>query len=91
MDPNVRGFAEQASTLQELSSDLALALRTYAERVEADADRLRQVDERLHMIGMLMQKYGDTSDDIVAYGETARARLVTIRTSDTRLEGLQGR
>ena len=43
------------------------------------------------MIGMLMQKYGDTSDDIVAYGETARARLVTIRTSDTRLEGLQGR
>ena len=89
MDVNVREFAEQASALQELSSDLALALRSYAERVEADADRLRQVDERLHMIGMLMQKYGDTSDDIVAYGEKARARLLTIRNSDTRLEGFR--
>ena len=89
MDVNVREFAEQASALQELSSDLALALRSYAERVEANADRLRQVDERLHMIGMLMQKYGDTSDDIVAYGEKARARLLTIRNSDTRLEGFR--
>ena len=89
MDVNVREFSEQASALQELSSDLALALRSYAERVEADADRLRQVDERLHMIGMLMQKYGDTSDDIVAYGEKARARLLTIRNSDTRLEGFR--
>ncbi len=91
MDASVRGFADQASALQELSSDLALALHAYAERVEADADRLQQVDERLHMIGLLMQKYGDTTDDIVAYGEKARSRLLTIRNSDTRLEELQGR
>jgi DNA repair protein RecN (Recombination protein N) len=91
MDGNVSGFAQQAAALQELSSDLALALRAYAERIEADPNRLQYVDERLNMIGMLMQKYGDTSDAVIAYGEKARARLLTIRRSDTRLEELRGR
>ena len=91
IDGNVSGFDQQASALQELSSDLALALRAYAERVEADSDRLQQVDERLNMLGMLMQKYGDTADAVIAYGEKARARLLVIRRSDTRLEELRGR
>jgi len=39
LDPSLRPLAQQAAQLQELAADLALALQSYAEHVEADPAR----------------------------------------------------
>ena len=88
LDPSMRPLAEQAAQLQELASDLSLSFQSYAENVEADPARLRQIDDRLNQIEALIRKYGDTSADVIAYGEAARARLEELNRGDARTEEL---
>ena len=88
LDPSMRPLAEQAAQLQELASDLSLSFQSYAENVEADPARLRQIDDRLNQIEALIRKYGDTPADVIAYGETARARLEELDRGDARIEDL---
>ena len=89
LDPAVGPLAQQAAQLQELADDLALSLQSYAEDVEADPSRLQQIDARLDQIEALIRKYGDTPADVIAYGESARARLVELDRTDTRSEELR--
>ena len=89
LDPTVRPLAQQAAHLQELASDLALTLQSYAENAEADPARLQQIDERLDQIDALTRKYGDTLADVIAYGEEARARLEELDRGDSRIEELR--
>ena len=89
LDPAVRPLAQQAAQLQELASELALTLQSYAENVEADPARLQQIDERLNQIETLLRKYGDTPADVLAYGEEARARLDELDRGDSRIEALR--
>ena len=88
LDPSMRPLAEQAAQLQELASDLSLSFQSYAENVEADPARLRQIDDRLNQIEALIRKYGDTPADVIAYGEAARARLEELDRGDARTEEL---
>lgn len=89
LDSAVRPLAQQAAQLQELSSDLALSLQSYAENVEADPERLQQIDERLNQIESLIRKYGDTAADVIAYGEEAQGRLDELDRGDARLDALR--
>jgi DNA repair protein RecN (Recombination protein N) len=89
LDPAVGPLAQQAAQLQELADDLALSLQSYAEDVEADPSRLQQIDARLDQIEALIRKYGDTPADVIAYGESARARLAELDQTDTRSEELR--
>lgn len=89
LDSAVRPLARQAAQLQELASDLALTLQSYADNVEADPARLQQVDERLNQIEALLRKYGDTPADVMAYGEEARARLDELDRGDARIDALR--
>lgn len=89
LDPTLRPLAKQAGQLQELASDLAMSLQSYAERVEADPARLQQVDDRLNQIESLIRKYGDTAADVIAYAAEARARLTALERGDARIEALR--
>lgn len=89
LDATVRPLAQQAGQLQELATDLALSLQSYADNAEADPARLQQIDERLNQIGVLTRKYGDTPADVIAYGDTARARLEQLDRGDARIASLR--
>src|SRR5690606_34989799 len=54
--------------------DLAHDLRSYAEDMEMDPERSREVEERLTLLGELRRKYGRTLDEILAFGEAASHR-----------------
>lgn len=47
--------------------DCALSLRDYAERVELDPDRLRNVEDRLDRIRLIRKKYGPTIQEVIDY------------------------
>ena len=89
LDPSLRHLAQQAAQLQELAADLALALQSYAEHVEADPARLEQIDDRLNQIEALIRKYGETPAQVIAYGEEAQARLDELERGDSRIEALR--
>lgn len=77
---------EQAvDTLRELQS----ALSTYADRVDLDPARLRELEERVDLLHSLRRKYGGSVADVIAFGAEARARanrLENAAQSRTQLE-----
>jgi DNA repair protein RecN (Recombination protein N) len=75
IDPSMQVAAEEAQVLSEQLSDLARTILDYADRLEFNPERLQEVDERLELIHGLKRKYGDTIEQIVAFGSHAQAEL----------------
>lgn len=89
LDPKLR---EQHESLAETCSrleDVAATLRSYAEEVEHDPQRLQQVEERLDLIQHLKRKYGDSIEEILAFAATADKELDGLAHSEERIEELQ--
>lgn len=87
-----RGLEPLLSDLTDATerlTDLARALRNYAEGVEADPARLAEVEERLRLIDRLKRKYGPTVADILAYADRAGAELEQTLTGEERLAELE--
>jgi len=62
----------------------AWELRDYADGLEADPQRLNQVEERLALIQRLERKYGEGTEAILAYGEKVSAELDELLNSEIR-------
>lgn len=86
-DAALKGPAEQVENAATLLEECARELRSYAERVEADPERLVQVDDRLAELQRLKRKYGERVEDILAVLESSRRELDTLaRTTERRQE-----
>lgn len=74
IDPIFKSFEK---TVEEAYSDLenlSGELYTYIDHIDFDMDTLDEVEKRLIVIAGLKRKYGETVDEIIAYGaEVARA------------------
>jgi DNA repair protein RecN (Recombination protein N) len=81
-----RRAAEEVSYQLE---DLVQSLRAYHDQIEYDPVRLRQVEERLDLIHSLKRKYGDSIEEILAFGQQAQRELEAITHSEERVEELQ--
>jgi DNA repair protein RecN (Recombination protein N) len=89
IDPSLverRRVAEEVSYQLE---DLVQSLRAYRDQIEFDPVRLRQVEERLDLIHSLKRKYGDSIEEILAFGQAAQRELEAITHSEERVEELQ--
>lgn len=75
IDPDMARHADEGQALIEQLSDLARTLQDYAESLEFNPERLAEVEERLDLIANLKRKYGDTIEQIVAYGVKAQHEL----------------
>ncbi len=85
-------LAEQQKALEATSyqlQEVAAALRTYREGMDYDPQRLHQVEERLNLIYDLKRKYGDSIEEILAFGESAGKELATLSHSEERIEELR--
>jgi DNA repair protein RecN (Recombination protein N) len=87
-DPAVKGLREEAESASAQADDLARALRSYRDNVDHNPARLQQVDERLDLIFRLKRKYGDTIEEMIAYGEKAAAELAGISHGEERIKEL---
>ncbi len=65
-------------SLDELSRELA----SYADGVDADPQRLQEVDARRAVLHQLVRKYGPTIDDVLAELERSRAELALVDDAD---------
>jgi DNA repair protein RecN (Recombination protein N) len=78
---------QSAGTLRDLQS----ALSRYADRVDIDPERLRQLEGRLDLLHSLKRKYGATLAGVIACGEEARQKLRQLERREAELERIQQR
>lgn len=88
-DPGAGEVATLAATLEETAGELSRELRRYRDAVEEDPERLMAVGERLDRLARLTRKYGETVEDVLAYGQRAAAQLESLTGAESSLEGLQ--
>lgn len=69
--------------------DAALSLRDYGMKLEADPDRLREVDDRLDVIRRLKRKYATTIEEIHAFRNEIDGELLKLTRRDESLGELQ--
>ena len=80
-------FAEMEQRLRGLvaeANDLSAELRSRAEAIDEDPERLAAVRERMQLLRDLRRKYGDTLVDVALFHQEVEARLAE-------LEGYEGR
>jgi DNA repair protein RecN (Recombination protein N) len=68
--------------------DIGATLRDYAEAIDASPERLAQVEDRLALLDKLKRKYGQSIDEVIAFGEQAAQKLSEIENRDELLKQL---
>lgn len=89
LDEELTATAGQLMDLYYTAKDLSADLIARLERYESNDEELDQIEQRLDLIYKLKRKYGSTVEDILAYGEKARAELERIQSSREEQEHLQ--
>jgi DNA repair protein RecN (Recombination protein N) len=89
IDQSTEGVLQLAETISYQVEDLSGQLQAYAEEIEFSPERLQEVEERLGMIYNLKRKYGDSIEEILAFGQRAEAELKSISQTEDRIEALQ--
>lgn len=72
-------------TAKDVAADLIGRLDAY----DTNDAELDEIEQRIDLIYKLRRKYGDTVEDILAFGERARKELEMIQSSQERVEHLQ--
>ena len=82
---------ERVQEMFDGAVELARDLSNYLTEVEFDPARLEEVEERLNLIFVLKRKYGDSIDEVIAFGEQAQNELDDITHAEERMQELEAR
>ena len=94
----VKGHGRLAAAKLEGLTEVPVDYQNYTNEAEEYADldaydtndaELDEIEQRIDLIYKLRRKYGDTVEDILAFGERARKELEMIQSSQERVEHLQ--
>ena len=88
LDPAKEAWLDRLEGLTSELDELTAELRYYQDELEFNPKRLGFVEERLELIHGLKRKYGDTIEEILAWGVEARRELEQIEHNEERTETL---
>jgi DNA repair protein RecN (Recombination protein N) len=89
IDNRVAPLLELCEAGRAQIEEAAREVSAYADRVEFDPDRLEQIGDRLDLIQKLKKKYGDTIEEVIAFGSKASAELERMERSTEEIERLK--
>ena len=89
IDSSLTEVVRAAEEMSYRLEDLVSTVRNYRDSVEYNPRRLTQVQERLNVIHGLKRKYGDSIEEILAFGRRAAEELHSITHSEERIEELR--
>lgn len=89
LDGELSGDAGQLLDLYYTAKDVAADLIGRLDAYDSNDAELDEIEQRIDLIYKLKRKYGDTVEDILAFGEKAREELEMIQFSQERAEHLQ--
>jgi DNA repair protein RecN (Recombination protein N) len=82
--PLLEPHGQAVAALKELQSEVS----RYADKVDLDPERLRQLEERLNVIQALQRKYGPALGDVIQFGDEAARKLQSLEQRDSELARL---
>ena len=89
LDGELSAGAGQLLDLYYTAKDVAADLIGRLDAYDTNDAELDEIEQRIDLIYKLRLKYGDTVEDILAFGERARKELEMIQSSQERVEHLQ--
>ena len=89
LDGELSAGAGQLLDLYYPAKDAAADLIGRLDAYDTNDAELDEIEQRIDLIYKLRRKYGDTVEDILAFGERARQELEMIQSSQERVEHLQ--
>lgn len=89
LDGELSTSAGQLLDLYYNAKDAAADLIGRLDAYETNNAELDEIEQRIDLIYKLKRKYGDTVQDIIAFGQKAREELELIQSSQERVEHLQ--
>ena len=87
-DSALRELEGRVAELAYLAADLAADLSSYLADVDVDPARLAEVQQRRADLTGLTRRYGDSVDDVLAWGKEAAATLTDLLGADDRVHEL---
>jgi DNA repair protein RecN (Recombination protein N) len=87
-DPELAALEKRLDEVAYLVADVAADLASYAERADADPERLAEVEDRRAVLKGLTRKYADSVDGVLAWAAQAEERLSTLDVSEDALAAL---
>jgi DNA repair protein RecN (Recombination protein N) len=92
IDSRLNTLPEQMNSAILELDDVSKTISRYAEDLEFDPDRLRELDERLAILIRLAKKYGNGDvDSVLTYKKEIIQKLETLRKEQTDQEGIDVR
>ncbi len=88
-DEKLEQLEQQLAEVDNLLADYNRDVAEYLDDSEFDGADFQRVEERLNTINHLKGKYGNTIDEILAYGESRQELLQKLSDYDTYMEKLQ--
>lgn len=88
-DPTLEPVSRQLTEIETLIDDAADQLRSYADKLEGDPERLAWLDERVALIRRLTRKHGGNLAEVIAKAAELRTELDALTGRDARLAEAQ--
>ena len=89
LDDALAAASSQLLDLYYNAKDVAADLIGRLDAYDTNDAELDEIEQRLDLIYKLKRKYGDTVEDVIAFGQNARAELEHIQSSQERHDHLQ--
>ena len=89
LDDALAVASSQLLDLYYNAKDVAADLIGRLDAYDTNDAELDEIEQRLDLIYKLKRKYGDTVEDVIAFGQSARAELERIQSSQERHDHLQ--
>ncbi len=89
VDPSVGGVAESLKPAEYAVEEASYTLRDYLAHLEANPERLEEVETRLAVLDKLKRKYGPTIEAVFAYLEEVRGQIEALENTEERRAALK--
>lgn len=88
-DSQLESLLELVREAQTAVSEVARQINTYGEGLEADPQRLEEVEERIRELKLIIRKYGPSLADAIAHYHRISAELAALTDSEQSVEALE--
>ncbi|PMB02313.1 DNA repair protein RecN, partial [Fischerella thermalis CCMEE 5273] len=88
-DSQMQTLLDMVRDAQATVVEVARQINAYGESLEADPQRLEEVEERIRELKQICRKYGPTLAEAIAYYQRIQAELAELNDSEQSIESLE--
>lgn len=88
-DTDLEGINTELESVSIQLEELARSIRNHSDKIESDPMRLDEVESRLNTIARIKNKYGQSVEEVLAYFDELREKVLLVENSEERLSSLE--